>query len=86
MKPRLALFLYQIIATSNREIINTQMQNLSRKKKKKPFFSTTTNFKEKVLTVTFLKLDIINDGKIALLKVARDNSQSNDNTLQQTPK
>lgn len=61
------------------------MQNLSRKKKK-PFFSTTTNFKEKVLTIAFLKLDIINDGKIALLKVARDNSQSNDNTLQQTPK
>lgn len=39
-----------------------------------------------MLTITFLKLDIINVGKLALLKAARDSSQNNDNAVPQTQK
>lgn len=39
-----------------------------------------------MLTITFLKLEIINGGKLALLKAARDNSQNNDNAAQQAQK
>lgn len=39
-----------------------------------------------MLAITFLKLEIINEGKLALLKAARDNSKNNDNAVLQTQK
>lgn len=39
-----------------------------------------------MLTITFLKLEIINEGKLALLKAARDNSQNNDSAALQIQK
>lgn len=36
--------------------------------------------------LSFLKLEIINEGELALLKAAKNNSQNNDNTVLQTQK
>lgn len=36
--------------------------------------------------LSFLKLEIIKEGKLALLKAAKNNSQNNDNIVLQTQK